>query len=100
MVRLNEALHKPWDAAAFCQPGVGPIAIARNLGLRGEFSGAYVFCDKGTPFYVGISRKVISRIRQHVFTESHFSASLAYLMACESCVAAGKRAARMENPAF
>jgi hypothetical protein len=33
------------------------------------------------PIYAGISRKVLSRIRQHLCGKTHFDASLAYRMA-------------------
>ncbi len=44
--------------------------------------GIYVFYDKGNPIYVGRSRKLRQRLRQHILpSSSHFAASLAFLMA-------------------
>ena len=36
---------------------------------------------KEIPQYVGISGKVLCRLKQHVFSKSHYAASLVYLMA-------------------
>ena len=49
--------------------------------LKIDFKGVYIFIHKSTPFYVGISRKVIGRICQHVKGHTHNSASLAYKIA-------------------
>jgi predicted GIY-YIG superfamily endonuclease len=46
-----------------------------------DFSGCYVLIEKKKPIYAGISRKVISRLRQHVKGKTHFDASLAYRIA-------------------
>jgi hypothetical protein len=100
LARLRDALRQPWRAEVFAQPNEGPSAIGRTLGLGGDFSGAYVLSEGSAPFYVGISRKVLARVRQHLVTNSHFSASLAYLMTCKSCQVDGKRAHRMRDPAF
>lgn len=43
-----------------------------------DFSGMYVFYHDGIPFYVGISRKVLNRLNQHLKGKSHFSATLAH----------------------
>lgn len=43
-----------------------------------DFKGIYVFITDNTPFYVGISKKVIHRIQQHVKGNSHNTSSLAY----------------------
>lgn len=43
-----------------------------------DFKGLYVLVKDDFPFYVGISRKVVQRIQQHVKGGSHYSASLAY----------------------
>ncbi len=44
------------------------------------FQGMYVFSENGQPVYVGISRNVFSRIKQHFYGNTHFSASLAYFI--------------------
>jgi predicted GIY-YIG superfamily endonuclease len=44
--------------------------------------GVYVFYEKGQPFYVGRTRNLRRRLRQHSHpTATHFSASFAFLMA-------------------
>jgi|UPI000591A174 hypothetical protein len=45
------------------------------------FPGIYLLFHDGTPFYVGISRNVLNRLKQHVTGKSHYSASLAYKLA-------------------
>ena len=46
-----------------------------------DFMGIYVWYHDGKPFYVGISRGVLGRLKQHVSGRSHFSASMAYKIA-------------------
>lgn len=47
-----------------------------------DFPGCYVFLRAGTAIYVGISRGVVNRIIQHINSDTHYSASLVYRMAC------------------
>ena len=74
-------MKSPWPASTFSEPGQGPAALARNLNLSSDFSGCYILMENATPIYVGISRKVLNRLRQHMLGKDHFSASLAYAMA-------------------
>jgi len=48
-----------------------------------DFSGIYIFYKGANPFYVGISRNVVKRLRQHIEGGNHFSASLCYRMAID-----------------
>jgi len=63
---------------------VGVVGSATKLAHDGlmamanDFKGVYVFLEGTKPIYTGISRKVISRIHQHVKGKNHFSASLAF----------------------
>ena len=50
-----------------------------------DFTGIYVWYHKEEPFYVGISRGVLKRLKQHVNGKSHFSASMAYKIARTLC---------------
>jgi hypothetical protein len=84
----------------FCTPGVGVKTIATGLGKPGDFSGCYVFLHNGLPFYVGISRRVLARLRQHGTGRTHFDASLAYRMACQKAPHKLTRTAAMKNPIF
>lgn len=79
--RLHDARQCPWPASVFSQLGYGVASIAKELGLVGDFSGCYVLQEDRTPIYVGISRGVLNRLRQHMLGEDHFAASLAYMMA-------------------
>jgi hypothetical protein len=79
---------------------MGATRLARSLGLRSDFSGCYVLLENEVPQYVGISRKVLMRLRQHVRGKTHFDASLAYAMAKKECAAAGSRSAAMSQPRF
>jgi GIY-YIG catalytic domain len=81
MARLRTALAAPLAMSSFCVPGVGVKTILSRLRRSGDFSGCYVLLREGKPFYVGISRTVVQRLRQHVTGNTHFDASLAYLMA-------------------
>ncbi|WP_167884076.1 GIY-YIG nuclease family protein [Leptospira wolffii] len=46
-----------------------------------DFKGLYILSDDGAVQYVGISKNVLLRIKQHFVSNSHYSASLVYLMA-------------------
>lgn len=46
-----------------------------------DFMGLYVLIHDDRPFYVGISRKVVNRLNQHLRVANHFAASLAYKIA-------------------
>ena len=81
MDRLHNAMERPLLAAVFSQPGQGVASVAATLGLKADFSGCYVLLDGDKPIYVGISRSVLNRLRQHMLGTDHFSASLAYAMA-------------------
>ncbi len=52
------------------------------------------------PFYVGISRGVVGRLRQHGKGSTHFDASLAYRMACEKVHHEMTRDEAMKDPTF
>jgi hypothetical protein len=100
MDRLRTAMTTPWPLTLFARAGYGRAAIARELGLVSDFSGCYVLLDGSEPKYVGISRGVISRLRQHVTGRTHFDASLAYAIAQRRCPTAGPRSGVMQQPAF
>jgi predicted GIY-YIG superfamily endonuclease len=82
MRRLRTAMEKPLSLTEFCIAGVGVKTILRQqLGRASDFSGCYVLLRDGKPFYVGISRGVVGRLRQHGTGKTHYDASLAYRMA-------------------
>jgi len=100
MRRLRESLASPWAGNRFAQSGQGPVSIARDLGLSGDFPGCYVLLERGEPIYVGISRSVLARVRQHLTGSTHFDASLPYLMAQRRAPTSGSRDEAMQNDAF
>lgn len=82
MAELRKNMANSESMAGFAVSGVGPVTIARRImGRSGDFSGCYILIDSGRPLYVGISRKVITRLRQHVIGRGHEDATLAYRMA-------------------
>lgn len=100
MKQLEKALANRRPAKDFAVAGQGRAAIARMLGLETDFSGCYVFVDGEEPIYVGISRGVLTRIRQHLPGTTHFDASLAYAMARRTSGTKGSRKSLMERAAF
>lgn len=83
----------------FSVPGVGVRALLRQHGRREDFSGCYVVMAEH-PVYVGISRGVFKRLRQHVTGRTHSDATLAYRMAEEDMNHSMTRARAMANPEF
>jgi|SRR5579871_83059 len=100
MARLRPLLAAPLPLSSFCRAGVGIRSILSELGRGNDFSGCYVLLREGKPFYVGISRTVVQRLRQHVTGKTHFDASLAYLMATDKTGHEMKRADAMRDAAF
>jgi len=80
--------------------GVGEKTLCKNLGWRKDISGCYVLSEDTTPVYVGISRSVIRRLRQHVCGSTHFDASLAYRIARDHMPHEDTRDKAMENDKF
>jgi hypothetical protein len=77
---LRAAMDRPMAMSDFAVPRVGVRALVKKHGRENDFSGCYVLRDRA-PIYVGISRGVFARLRQHVTGKTHFDASLAYRMA-------------------
>lgn len=100
MIRLRAAMGEPQSLTEFCLPRVGVKTILRRLGRASDFSGCYVLLSGGKPFYVGVSRVVVARLRQHGTGKTHFDASLAYRMACGKVVHKMTRSAAMKAPGF
>ena len=100
MARLRAALAAPVPMSSFCKQGFGVKSILSGLRRSSDFSGCYVLLREEKPFYVGISRTVVQRLRQHVTGNTHFDASLAYLMATDKTGHKMKRSDAMQDPAF
>jgi len=100
MAKLRAALKSPHAAATFSVPGSGPKTIAKAIGQASDFSGCYTLIEGSAPVYVGISRGVLARLRQHFLGKTHFDASLAYAIAKRRSPTPGQRAQAMALPAF
>jgi hypothetical protein len=100
MAQMRAALKNPRSLTEFCVSGNGVKTIARRLGRTSDFSGCYVLIRDGEAFYVGISRGVVGRLRQHGMGKTHSDASLAYSMACEKAPHKLTRSAAMKDDAF
>lgn len=74
--------------------------ILAGLGRSRDFSGCYVLLREGKPFYGGISRGIIGRLRQHSTGTTEFNATLAYRMANEKVPHEKTRREAMQDPAF
>jgi hypothetical protein len=104
MTRMRTALAHPRNMDLFARPGVGPRALLKEFKIAQDFSGCYVLIEAGKPIYVGISRGVIGRLRQHVFGKTHFDASLAFRIAMtkhpDRVVARLTRSEAIRDPLF
>jgi hypothetical protein len=97
---LRSSIVEANTAAQFVASGGIPANLAKQLNGATDFPGCYVFLRGRRPVYVGISRRVRSRIRQHIRGRTHFEASLAYRMARRGSKPVGGREANMKLPAF
>jgi len=100
MTKMRVAMDKSYSMTDFCTPHIGPISILRKLEYSEDFPGCYVLLHDETPFYVGISRALVKRLRDHVMGESHYKASLAYLIAKNKVQHELTRDEAMKDPAF
>lgn len=99
MEELRRAIQSPTPLAHFAEYGVGPKTILQRMGKTADFSACYVLIDDA-PFYVGISRTAIQRLRDHVRGSDHWTASLAHTMAVRESGYRGTRNAAAENAAY
>ncbi len=81
MDSLRSSMKNPEPMSDFAVKGVGVVTLTHRYNLKSDFSGCYVLIDGDKPIYVGISRKVIERLGQHVLETTHNSATLAYMIA-------------------
>lgn len=100
MVDMRSALERSMPLAEFCMAGVGVRSILKGLHKTEDFADCYVLTKGHRPFYVGISRGVVARLRQHGTGRSHFDASLAYRMALERAPHKLTRSAAMKHSPF
>ena len=73
------------DKKAFNDFGYVPNIKSGKAKSKNELKGLYIFGEntdgKVTPVYIGISRSIYKRLRNHAFGKLHNQCSLAYLMA-------------------
>jgi hypothetical protein len=104
MVTLRKKLKHPLPLVRFCTTGKGLKTLLREFSNGEDFSGCYIFVERGRPFYVGISKAIIRRIRSHVTARNHNGSSLVYAMANRSSKIAHYRkttgAKRYQKPFF
>jgi predicted GIY-YIG superfamily endonuclease len=100
MERIRKEMQSPLQLTEFCTSGRGVRTIVKRLRKQDDFSGCYVLLRKGKPFYVGISRRVVTRLRQHGKGTTQFDASLAYRMAKDKVQHHMTRAAAMKDLGF
>lgn len=100
MGRLRETMKTPHEASWFCSKGRGVKTLVRELGLTRDPSGLYVFLEADRPIYVGISRHVLARLRQHLTGDDHFLATLVYSMAYAKWGRTARRSELMKNAGF
>lgn len=99
MEELHRAIESPMPLAQFAESGVGPKTILRGMSKTADFSACYVLINDA-PFYVGISRKLIQRLRDHVRGTDHGTATLAHTMAVRESGYRGPRSAAGEDAAY
>lgn len=99
MKRLREDMKKPRPLARFAEHGVGPKTILKELGKAKDFSACYVIFNED-PLYVGISRKLVQRLRNQVHGKNHLAASLAHMMAVKNSGYNGSRKEAMDDPDY
>ncbi len=100
MTEMRGAIADARPMSDFAQSGVGVTTLLRSERRDVDFPGCYVMLDAGRPVYVGISRKVFTRLRQHVLADTHNSATLAYRMAAKWTGHSMRRQEAMEDPEF
>lgn len=81
MASLEQAIKNPIPMRDFAIDGIGVSALCSRFALESDFPGCYLLLEAGNPIYVGISKGVLQRLRQHVRGTTHFDASLAYRIA-------------------
>ncbi|MGE5114537.1 MAG: GIY-YIG nuclease family protein [Acidobacteriaceae bacterium] len=100
MDEMRAAMSNARPSSLFCQSGLGLKGLLSKLGRTEDFSGCYVLLHDRQPFYVGISRSVIQRLRQHLTGKTHYDASLAYMMAKGEAQHSMKRSEAMADDNF
>jgi hypothetical protein len=98
------AMQQPIAAKSLIGMKSATKAALEVIGRTKDFPGCYVFMDEVgneiKPIYVGISRRVVRRLTQHLNTNTHHSATFAYRMACADFPHTMKRSEAMDDELF
>ena len=97
---LEHNIENPIPMSRFNRYGVGVATLVSELGVEKDFPGCYLMIEGDTPIYVGISKKVLNRLRQHVRGNTHFDASLAYRIASAKYIHNSTRQQAMNDIQF
>lgn len=100
MAQMRREMTRASAMTLFSRRGVGVKTLLKHFAKPDDFSGCYVFLDKGDPVYVGISRGVFGRLRQHVTGKTHFDASFAYRISAATAPHNQSRDEAMQTLAF
>ena len=100
MAQMRHEMTRASAMVLFSTRGVGVKTLLKRFAKPADFSGCYVLLDNGNPVYVGISRGVFGRLRQHVTGKTHFDASFAYRIAAATAPHNQNRDAARQAPAF
>ena len=77
-INMNFSIEKYFGKGLGSSSSIKDLFNDSLISERKDFQGIYIFFKDNQPFYVGISRNVITRIIQHVKGNNHFSSSLCY----------------------
>ena len=97
---LEKDMEENRSLGDFGIKGVGERTLLKKLGWSHDISGCYVLSEDKKPVYVGISRSIVRRLRQHVCGTTHSNASLAYRIAREHMPHNETRDQAMKNEQF
>lgn len=100
MQTLRDRMATPIPMSLFTTQGHGPVTIRGRLNLSHDPGGCYVLIDGTRAVYVGISKRIIQRLYEHVRGTDHLSATLAYRIAAMEHPHGMKAADAMKDPEF
>jgi predicted GIY-YIG superfamily endonuclease len=101
MKTLRCKLDKPVPMSIFSQERFGVASILKKLQLpKDDLAGCYVLLHRKKPLYVGISRTVVQRLRNHVYGKTDSTATLACRMATAQIKHGKTQKKAMEDSAF
>jgi predicted GIY-YIG superfamily endonuclease len=97
---LQRRMATPMALSDFAVSGTGVRRLLARAGRPADVAGLYVILEGERPIYVGISRRVFQRLREHVRGRTQFDGSLPYRIAAARQPHTQSRGAAMKDPAF